>query len=151
MTEAVVFGRRQGVRAGAVSRHSREGGQVTQGTRDVGIVVEVRNKQTLLHPLVTHRARVCPPLARNHSITEACWPDLAAVEIVIRINRVPVIPALVVDTKPQLEKLVSEDLVTTGAVLRDKLDWDLDELTRGPALSWKITTTRHHRALICGH
>ena len=49
------------------------------------------------------------------------------------------IPVLVLNTKPQLEKLVSEDLMTAGAVLCEKLDWDLDELTRDPASSWNVT------------
>ena len=60
-------------------------------------------------------------------------------EKVIRVHRVPAIPVLVVNTKPQLEKLVSKDLMTAGAVLCEKLDWDLDELTRDPASSWNVT------------
>ena len=44
----------------------------------------------------------------------------------IRIHRVPVIPMLIMNTKPQLEKLVSEDFMTTGAVLCEELDWNLD-------------------------
>ena len=139
VTEAVVFGRRQRIRTGTVARHAGQRGQVTQGTRDVRIPVWVRNKPTVLHPLVTRGVGLRPPLTNDLPVTNTCWQDLVAVEKVIRVHRVPVIPVLVVNTKPQLEKLVSEDLMTAGAVLCEKLDWDLYELTRDPASSWNVT------------
>ena len=77
-------------------------------------------------------------MANDLPVTHTCWQDLVAVEKVIRVHRVPVIPVLVLNTKPQLEKLVSEDLMTAGAVLCEKLDWNLDELPRDPASSWNV-------------
>ena len=100
VTEAVLFCRRKGIGTGAVSRHLWQGGQVTQGAGDVRIPVRVRDKPAAVHLLVTHRASLCPPLTMDISVTDTCWQDLVAEEIVIRIHRVPVIPVLVVNTKP---------------------------------------------------
>ena len=95
-----MFSRRQGIGAGAVSGHSRQRGQVTQGTRDVMIPVWIRNKPTVVHLLVTRSVRACPPLASDLSITDTCGQDFVLVEIVIRIHGVPVIPMLIMNTEP---------------------------------------------------
>ena len=144
-----MFGRGERIRCGAVASDPGQGGQVTQRTCDVWIPVQIRNKCAGLNSLVANGGRDLmlthwPPLPSHLPVTHPCGPNLVAVEEVVRIHRIAVIPVLIMNTKPQLEKLVSQNFVTTRAILRKELHGNLDDLAWKSTSSWNSCVVSLH-------